>query len=149
MLPLCGADDRAPLLSPSHAWHWVTEWWDPSVISISPPSSLFLFSLHVNSLCTMRGSLTCFAWVDHVPDSKDSGDKSRARPRPPLIKPSCVLPSLIQSAVVPRERGWCGPPPVKLITRGRLPLARWLGASSRSPLSVCGHPGCLRGRASG
>jgi hypothetical protein len=87
--------------------------------------------------------------LGHVPDSEDSGDKSRARPRPPLLQPSCALPSLIQSAVVPRERGWCGPPPVKLVTGGRLSLARWPGASSHSPLSACGHPGRLRGRASG
>jgi hypothetical protein len=87
--------------------------------------------------------------LGHVPDSDDSGDKSRARPRPPLLQPSCVLPSLIQSAAVPHERGWCGPPLVKLITGGRLSLARWPGASSHSPLSACGHPGRLRGRASG
>jgi hypothetical protein len=37
--PALSADDRAPLLSPSHAWRWVTEWWDPSVTSIPPLSS--------------------------------------------------------------------------------------------------------------
>jgi hypothetical protein len=46
----------------------------------------------------VRGSLPCFVRLDHIPDSEDSGDKSWARPRPPLLKPSCALPSLIPSA---------------------------------------------------
>ena len=38
-----------------------------------------VFATRVNNPDAVRGSLPCFARVDHIPDSEDSGDKSWAR----------------------------------------------------------------------
>jgi hypothetical protein len=96
-------------------------------------------SLRVNSSCAMRGSHPCVARVDHVPDSEDSGDKSRARPRPPplLCFPLCVHHNK-RSAATSSNRGKGEPPPARSVLRGCLAMARRPGGSWATPKAVRG-----------
>jgi hypothetical protein len=134
---IAGSDRQWPSVLPEHG--------DKSLIGGTPLSFLslpilcyFCFAPRQQLVRHARiSSLRCAG--DHVPDSEDSGDKSRARPRPPplLCFPLRVHHSK-RSAVTSSNRGKGEPPAARSVLRGCPAVARRPRGSWATPKAVCG-----------